>query len=79
MASLGHIEYHKTSSTYTVLLQPRSDTPCGGLSGVAFRFRPFPVLEWVFCILMTAGRCDDHRFSFFFSVLRVSLGDKQVY
>jgi len=22
--------------------------------------------EWVFCILMTAGRCDDHRFSFFF-------------
>jgi hypothetical protein len=29
---------------------------------------------------MTAGRCDDHRLSFFFSVvLRASLGGKQVY
>jgi hypothetical protein len=78
-AALKHIDCLQTSSsTCTVLLQPHSYTPCGSLAVLHLRFRQFLILGWVFAYLMTAGRCDDHRFSFF-SVLRASLGGKQVH
>ncbi len=45
-------------------------------------FRPIFsfILDGSYAYLMTAGGCDDHRFSFFFcAVLRASLGGRQVY
>jgi hypothetical protein len=78
-ATLEHIECHKTSSsTYTVLLQPPSDTPCSCLSGVAFALssvsRPWMSLLHIWWRLEDVTIID-----FLFSVLRASLGCKQVY
>lgn len=67
--------FETSASTYTVLLQPDSDAPVvGSFSGVNFALTQATVSSrGCSACLVTAERCDDHRF-FLFVLMRASLG-----